>query len=264
MKRNGFTLIEMVVSMVVMAVLFLAIAGFVELGARGYVDTAERQRLQNQARFAIEKMTREIGHAVPNSIATRRANQCVRFYPIKASGFYHEQVDPDDLSKTELQFIVGNSGFELADFANERHFMVINPSRISDLETGDAANSATTSLSQRLNMQNVLLDDEGYFAVDLYALGSRSIANRHYIYSADNRVEYCIDNGFLIRTVYSIIDDTQLDTAVVAQYLSPASRGFFFSDSPLQRGGLVQIDLTFALQDESSVYTHDVQVMNVQ
>ena len=56
MKVRGFTLVEMVLTMVVGAILVLGIAGFVELGSKGYSDTVARQRLQTQAKFVLEKM----------------------------------------------------------------------------------------------------------------------------------------------------------------------------------------------------------------
>ncbi|KOO10365.1 MSHA biogenesis protein MshO, partial [Vibrio xuii] len=42
MKVKGFTLIEMVVTLIIGSILVLGIAGFVEFGARGYSDTIER------------------------------------------------------------------------------------------------------------------------------------------------------------------------------------------------------------------------------
>ena len=46
MKQRGFTLIEMIVTIVVVGVIGLAIAGFVEYGMKGYVETIDRQKVQ--------------------------------------------------------------------------------------------------------------------------------------------------------------------------------------------------------------------------
>ena len=45
MKQRGFTLIEMIVTIVIVAIIFLGIAGFVEFGAKGYTQSIDRQRL---------------------------------------------------------------------------------------------------------------------------------------------------------------------------------------------------------------------------
>ncbi|MFD2016726.1 PilW family protein [Vibrio olivae] len=52
---RGFTLVEMVATIVVSSILILGIAGFIELGTTGYVDSVERGRLQTQAKFLLER-----------------------------------------------------------------------------------------------------------------------------------------------------------------------------------------------------------------
>ena len=60
MKNRGFTLIEMVLTMVVGGIIVLGIAGFVELGTKGYADSIDRQRMQTQAQFVIVGTYQEI------------------------------------------------------------------------------------------------------------------------------------------------------------------------------------------------------------
>lgn len=73
-SSRGFTLIEMIMTIIVGSILVLGIAGFLELGAKGYTDTVARQRIQTQAQFVLEKMSRELRHAVPNSTEIGRAH----------------------------------------------------------------------------------------------------------------------------------------------------------------------------------------------
>ena len=88
MKKLGFTLMEMVVTILIVSIMFLGIAGFVKIGAQGYADTTRRQALHNQARFVIEKMSREIRHDVPNSLVPSSGGSRVSYYPIRYSGIY--------------------------------------------------------------------------------------------------------------------------------------------------------------------------------
>ncbi len=69
MSSRGFTLVEMVLTLIVGSILVLGIAGFVELGTKGYADSVDRQRIQTQAQFVLEKLSREFRHAVPNSFS---------------------------------------------------------------------------------------------------------------------------------------------------------------------------------------------------
>lgn len=127
MKTRGFTLMEMIVTIVIGSFIMLGIAGYVQLGMKGYADTIERQRMQMQAQFVLEKMSREIRHAVPNSfhVPTGTTN-CLEFMPIEYSGFY-------TLTNNNLEFLLGNDSTLNPIPANR--WMVINPSRYEDLQS---------------------------------------------------------------------------------------------------------------------------------
>ncbi|NMV13000.1 prepilin-type N-terminal cleavage/methylation domain-containing protein, partial [Vibrio parahaemolyticus] len=125
MKTRGFTLMEMIVTIVVGSFIMLGIAGYVQLGMKGYADTIDRQRIQTQAQFVLEKMTREIRHAVPNSFhVPKGTTNCLEFVPIEYSGFY-------TFKNNDLEFLLGNDSTLNPIPANRR--MVINPSRYEDL-----------------------------------------------------------------------------------------------------------------------------------
>ncbi|EGR0636873.1 prepilin-type N-terminal cleavage/methylation domain-containing protein [Vibrio vulnificus] len=228
MSSRGFTLVEMVLTLIVGSILVLGIAGFVELGTKGYADSVDRQRIQTQAQFVLEKLSREFRHAVPNSFSD--SGNCLSFYPIVYSGFY--AVEGND-----IQFLIGNTNATspLADGLS----LVINPSRQQDLVSDSFDVSGLTN-------------GAGYFAVSNQAasLESNSINRRHYIFNANGRVEYCFTAGRISRNGVQVADSV---SAASFNYLEPT----------LQRGGLVHIKLTFTQNDESSHYQQDVQVLNV-
>ncbi|EHK9004824.1 TPA: prepilin-type N-terminal cleavage/methylation domain-containing protein [Vibrio vulnificus] len=228
MSSRGFTLVEMVLTLIVGSILVLGIAGFVELGTKGYADSVDRQRIQTQAQFVLEKLSREFRHAVPNSFSD--SGNCLSFYPIVYSGFY--AVEGND-----IRFLIGNTNVT-PPLANGLS-LVINPSRQQDLVSDSFDVSGLTN-------------GAGYFAVSNQAasLESNSINRRHYIFNANGRVEYCFTAGRISRNGVQVADSV---SAASFNYLEPT----------LQRGGLVHIKLTFTQNDESSHYQQDVQVLNV-
>ncbi|EJX1092297.1 prepilin-type N-terminal cleavage/methylation domain-containing protein [Vibrio vulnificus] len=228
MRARGFTLVEMVLTLIVGSILVLGIAGFVELGTKGYADSVDRQRIQTQAQFVLEKLSREFRHAVPNSFSD--SGNCLSFYPIVYSGFY--AVEGND-----IQFLIGNTN-ATSPLANGLS-LVINPSREQDLVSDSFDVSGLTN-------------GAGYFAVlnQAASLESNSINRRHYIFNANGRVEYCFTAGRISRNGVQVADSV---SAASFNYLEPT----------LQRGGLVHIKLTFTQNDESSHYQQDVQVLNV-
>jgi MSHA biogenesis protein MshO len=85
---QGFTLIELVIVMVILAILGLFSFGYVSFGAQIFADTSARQQLIAESRFAIERLTRELKYVVPRSV--RVSSQCIEFVPLVASSRYLE------------------------------------------------------------------------------------------------------------------------------------------------------------------------------
>jgi MSHA biogenesis protein MshO len=110
MREIGFTLIELVIVIVILAIVSTFTFRFVGIGADMYVTSAERLQLLEQSRFAIERITREIRNAVPNSVRVTPANpvsenfQCLEFVPIKVAGtYYNAPFQPSD--EKNLDFV---------------------------------------------------------------------------------------------------------------------------------------------------------------
>lgn len=78
---NGFTLIEMVISITVLAILSTSAAVFLRGPISSYFDAERRADLSDVGGLAMVKLSLEVSHAVPNS---------VRVAPIAGGGFYLE------------------------------------------------------------------------------------------------------------------------------------------------------------------------------
>ncbi|HCZ9270889.1 TPA: prepilin-type N-terminal cleavage/methylation domain-containing protein [Vibrio alginolyticus] len=235
MKDRGFTLMEMIVTIVVGSFIMLGIAGYVQLGMKGYADTIDRQRMQTQAQFVLEKMTREIRHAVPNSFhVPKGTTNCLEFVPIEYSGFYV-------FTANDIEFLVGNDP-DLESIP-EKSRMVINPSRYEDLQ----------SSSQSIDISGLTKTKEAFVVSGAASsIGATSVSGRHYIYQPSTEVRYCFDNGRVLRNNVIVTDSIDASASYM-RYVEPT----------LQRGGLVHINLEFLQDGERSVYQQDVQVLNV-
>ncbi|MEZ9471820.1 prepilin-type N-terminal cleavage/methylation domain-containing protein [Vibrio lentus] len=246
MKPRGFTLIEMIVTIVVVAVIGLAITSFVEYGMKGYVDTIDRQKVQAKGQFVVEKMSREISHAVPNSFTEDQAflpspafaRKCLSFYPIKYSGFYHF----DELGN-KLDFIVGQDTPSLA----VGDYLIVNPSSFNDLSVNS---------NKRIDVSGAVQNTKS-FSVTALSLVSESIAKRHYIYENNNHVSFCLVNNTI--EGQGVIERNGVR---VADSINYAQSSFRYEEPSLQRGGVIHIDLVLEQNNEISVYQQDVQVLN--
>ncbi|NOI52335.1 prepilin-type N-terminal cleavage/methylation domain-containing protein [Vibrio crassostreae] len=244
MKQRGFTLIEMIVTIVVVAVIGLAIAGFVEYGMKGYVETIDRQKVQVKGQFVVEKMSREISHAVPNSFDTSITpvsaftQKCLTFYPIKYSGFYHF----DEAAK-DLNFIIGQDSPKL----DVDDYLIINPTAYSEFVAGS---------TKRIPLAG-LVSTNNVFTAPSVNLSSQSIAQRHYIYDGSNPVSYCLVNDTVQNQ--GLI---QRNGITIADSINYTKSSFRYKEPSLQRGGVIHIDLVLEQNSEVSVYQQDVQVLN--
>lgn len=73
---NGFTLIEMVISITILGIVGGVSALIIGRTVDGYDATARRAKLQSSARLAVDRIAREIRHALPNSVCTYNGTNC--------------------------------------------------------------------------------------------------------------------------------------------------------------------------------------------
>ncbi len=67
-KLNGFTLIELIVTMVITVIVALLLVNIISVPMEGYGDMKRRAELVDIAEITLHKMSREIRQALPNSI----------------------------------------------------------------------------------------------------------------------------------------------------------------------------------------------------
>ncbi|MGM0413366.1 MAG: prepilin-type N-terminal cleavage/methylation domain-containing protein [Pseudomonadota bacterium] len=89
-RERGFTLIEAVLVLVLLGVLSVGLAAFINNATDHYADTAERTRLLGEARLALGRVGREIQGALPYSMRRGETGDtaCVEFLPLVDGGRY--------------------------------------------------------------------------------------------------------------------------------------------------------------------------------
>ncbi|EPN4956052.1 PilW family protein [Vibrio diabolicus] len=252
MSQRGFTLIELVLTIVIGSIIMLGIAGYVQVGMKGYVDASSRQRIQTQAQFVLEKMAREIRHAVPNSFAMTNTvdESCLSFVPTLNSGYYFQEPTSND-----LLFITGENVPGNTLKASEEIRFVINPTRYDDLISGAVSNHL-------INSDLSLNGNDGNGNADFYRyslttpLPSDSIAHRIYLYQLTTKVEYCI-----VKT--GVRSNRLTRNGTVVENIVAGDSQFDYTNVSLQTGGIVYLKFAFEQNGEVSTYQQDVQVLNV-
>lgn len=256
MASRGFTLIELVTSLVLLSILAISVTSYIGFAARMVVDVSEREQLLGQSRFAIERLSRELRGAVPNSIRIDASGQCLEFTPFIASGRYLEApVSPDSAAAMQLATA---AGFAMAS-GNER--LVIYPRVPDDLY--DASRPHNVTLDG--------LDVSG--AVATASFGSAHSFTQHSperrFYLLAQPVSYCVQGGQLRRySDYGFLlqqPTTELiGGALMAEGLNPVGASFTYDAPVLSRNAVVHIVLNFgAAISEDLFFNHEVHLPNV-
>lgn len=260
---KGFTLIELIIAMVLLGILSVGVSSFLQFGSQLYADATARDQILSSARFAIERLNRELRASLPNS--ARITNTCLEFMPIKASAVYVDiPVSPDSASD-EITIVPASTTVSSADIINFNvivYPVVANDVYLKSNKKFYPIDSAAYSSDRTIDPHVLTLEYSVLFAED-------SATNR--VYFIDDSVMYCIegsgDNNNLIR--YDVTGHSNageplglINRAIMAEFLTDDS-AFSTDGANLQRNAIVSIRLHFMRLFEEIVFDNEIQVPNV-
>ncbi|MBE3665118.1 MSHA biogenesis protein MshO [Vibrio navarrensis] len=252
--QRGFTLIEMVISIILLAVVGLFLGSVIRQGLSIYVDSSAREALIQQGRFVTERLSRELREAVPNSVLV--ANGCIEFLPITNSAIYSElpsAAGPFRLLPINKQVTQDE---RLVVLPRDAQSLLGYPSPNAE-QIALITQSVVFNASNQLTMVDVPISAANPFSL-------QSPARRVYFYRTpvafcyrDNRLYRYADYDF----TRSALEPSELGTGVLmAENLSQAS--FEEAEPELQRNGLIKIELIFADRGEEVRFDHDALIYN--
>lgn len=268
---RGFSLIEMIVVIVILGVLATAISSFINFGTQVYTDSTAREKVVSSARFAIERLNREIRMAVPSSVRVNTngltgvtAKQCIEFTPIVLSAIYTELAVSPGPASNKFKVLAFDEALFNAGFAPSLHVgvYVLN----ADEFYGGSSDKVFTLLNDTIaksgNEWTLTLGDSETFAEE-------SPTDRLYFFN--HSVSYCVQNSQLTRHQgYSRnTDKTPSSIGVLMAENITMHDGttlippFWLTEATQLRNSMVLIKLAFTSNLESIVFNNEIQVHNV-
>ena len=91
--QRGFTMIEMVVTIVILGIIAGIVTVFLQKPVQGYFDTVRRTQLADTADFALRRMVRDLAAAVPNSIRSDASRNFLELLQSRSGGLYCNETD---------------------------------------------------------------------------------------------------------------------------------------------------------------------------
>jgi len=267
-KIAGFTLIEMVTVILILGIIVVGISSFVVFGTRIFVESSAVDQVLSQSRFGIERMTRDIRRAVPNSMrvltATDGSYQCLELLPISASTSYIDapffpqpvqntltaikSVRSINAAQSVLIYPLTASEVYNPQGLTAKRFLVQSVAESGDLLTISLTQSIRFTEASPLKRLYVAQSPLSYCFIN--TAGNVDLRlYQQYGYKAVQPSPSDMGNGVLM--AQNITNTLTINPAII---LTPAT---------LVTNAIVHLQPRFRVNGETFQYQHQVQVMNV-
>ena len=250
-KARGFTLIEVISVIVILSLLAVLGGKFVVESTKSYQSTQTRSRLVNTGRQALERMSRQLRLALPNSLRITNSGACVEFMPIVSGGNYTTKV-PDSVNGVPPSSTISVS-------PHTTNYGTPSFVSIGAMQNADIYGASPSSLAALASQTAISL-----------TLGTakqwarNSIDDRFYL--LDKPQAFCVVSGQLRfydnQSPLTSGVDTSAAYSILADNLTSATP-FALSAGTENRNMNVQFNLTFASNGESVAFNQSVMIRNV-
>ncbi|MCH8499967.1 MAG: type II secretion system GspH family protein [Marinobacter sp.] len=254
---RGFTLIELVMVIVLLAIVATISVRFVTLSTLGALDTSARQQRALSAAIVSEQISRELRDALPTSVRASSDGRCLEWLPIVAASSY--------LDLTIGAVIDEFTAVALPGGRSASGRVVVYPYAGNLYAPGASGPvSPPATLPAGTDTVTVTLSSPHQFT-------SGSPQQRFFVMGSP--VTLCQVAGKLFRyrdygiqsTIATSLPASAPGREVLATRLVPDSVSFTVTPASLQRAGVVSF--AFTLQDprsgETTAVSQEVQIRNV-
>jgi len=266
MRSRGFTLIELLLVMLLLAISAMAVSSFFGHSVQLYQESARQQNLLAKGRFALERISRELRQATPNSVRWGLSGgvECLEFVPISRSGIYRNlPLYPNQANALDVVTVgsdwTASAGQRLSVYATlPEHIYQTNQGRTVQLPTQTLDDGDGNPNTRRLTLPAATS-----FVAD-------SPQQRFYL--LENPVSFCRVGAQILRySGYGFNASQAFPPAAVGQPLlggllnESAESAFAYSQGSLQRNASVQLSLRLGFDsvDPPLQFHHEVNVPNV-
>jgi len=267
--QRGFTLIEAIMSIVLIGIIGGVASVFMKSPIDGYIATVRRASLTDAADGAVRRIVRDVRLALPNSLRSTSgggSSQCFEFLPVAGGGRYRV-VQSSTATGDILDFSAsaGDSSFDvlagvnLPSFASATYHAVIYNLGIPGADAYDATSKNRVQVASTSTPDNIVLSSGNQFPFESPGRRLKVIP--------DYSVVYSCSGGKLLRSTRAIgstlLASCPTTGTALAGNVDCAASSFSYTQAATARSGMLAITLVITQQDESVRLYDEVHVNNV-
>lgn len=262
--QQGFSLLELVIVIALIGIMAVSLGKLTSNSVVGYVDAKDRNRLSQSTKWVVERISRDLREAIPQSVRAGVSGNihCVEFIPIENSSTYFNIPATGAISS----FTAAN--FNLS--ASSAAFVTIMPINTASLYAGIGTVGSVASIVGSGTPNEVLVTLSGPTN-----FSGRSPHRRFFLFNSP--ASYCLDdsNGQMTRySGYALAASQPFPPAsggqLIGENFSATSTVFNYQANTLARSGLLQINLhaqnrgrSLSGNQESFDVFYEVHIRNV-
>lgn len=272
-RQSGFTLLEMVITVLVSSIMAVGIVTFIGDSVTGFISAGNRNQLSSAGRTVVDRVALELHNALPNSIrvsaAAPNGDQCLEFIPFLGASSY---VNPPFTGTGTDEFDTINFNPELIAGPASGLFAIIYPVDINDVYEDPVPASGPRAEIDEISDPAPLDGRVTVKLTEIHRFSRRSPVDR--IYVTGSPVSFCVVGNYLFRYSDYGFDTSQPAVAalpatapgrvLISDSLDNASlTAFVLQEATLRRNAIVSMEFKFQENLDVIQLNHEVQIRNV-
>lgn len=283
-KQSGFTLVEIIIVIAIMGIIGGLASMIIGRSLDSYAALERREKLQTSIRLAVERMSRELRHALPNSICVSNGGACIigagsrfHFIPVIDSGRYQDKpgayTAPPPIQRDRLPVApLNRDRFDVlsTNGTNRLNAVAGNLTVVYNLNNTDiyaginnVAHPISAIVQKDINNTGGTADDIDQIQFSpAISFANHSPTRRFHIIENDVATLFYLDGTDLRRatTAFAAPNTPTGTPRLLMQNVQACT--FTYTPGSQTRAGLLRIDITVALQGEQIQVIHDAHVYN--
>jgi MSHA biogenesis protein MshO len=280
--QAGFTLIELVVTLVISAVVVSFVSMFISGPVAGFADQARRVRLVDSADVALKRIGRDVRRALPNSVRTTSAGNIVALEVLGTVDGARYRAQPPGTADQVLDFASADGAFNVLGaftqvtkpWSSTSHYLAIYNVGVAGADAYELLNVITPGGTTIGIAADGVTGEDRVTLSPAFRFAYGSPTQR--VFLVDGPVTYLCDTvaGTLLRYRGYDVEPSQASVDTHGELLAEGATAslmatgltsctFTYAPGTAERSGLVTLAMTVASQGESVSLLSQVHVDNV-